>query len=73
MHNYKYFIFFFLLKISKMSINRSGETTVELATPSRKSFVFLHEFKRFRQFYVFTGRSLALVQMHIKMIRLIAK
>ena len=25
-----------------MSINRSGETTVELATQTRKSFVFLH-------------------------------
>ena len=45
-----------------MSINISGETTVELATQSRKVFVFLHLFKRFRQFYVFTGRSSALVQ-----------
>ena len=25
-----------------MSINRPGETTVELATPSQKLFVFLH-------------------------------
>ena len=29
-------------KISKMTINRSGETTVELANQRRKSFVFLH-------------------------------
>ena len=49
-----------------MSINRSGETTVELATQSRKLFVFLHLIKRFRQFYVFTGKSLALVQIHNK-------
>ena len=31
-----------IIKFSKMSINRSGETTAELATQSRKSFVFLH-------------------------------
>ena len=49
-----------------MSINRSGETTVELATQSRKSFAFLHLFKRFRQFYVFTGRYSSLVQIHNK-------
>ena len=50
-----------------MSVNRSGETTVELATKSRKSFVFfLHSFKRFRQFYVITGRSSTLVQIHNK-------
>ena len=36
----KYFIF--SMENSKMSINRSEETTVELATQSRKSFVFLH-------------------------------
>ena len=35
-----------------MSINRSGETTVELATQSRKSFVCLRKFKLFGQFYV---------------------
>ena len=56
----------FLWKISKMSINKSGETTVELATHKSKSFVFLHYVKRFRQFYVFTGRSSALVQIHNK-------
>ena len=55
---------FFLWEISKMSINRPGETTVELATQNRKSFVFLHYFSCFRQFCVFTGRSLALVQIH---------
>ena len=36
----KYFIF--SMENSKMSINRSEETTVELTTQSRKSFVFLH-------------------------------
>ena len=41
-----------------MSINRSGETTVELAT--------LHKFKCFRQFYVFTVRSSVQVQIHNK-------
>ena len=30
------------LTFLKMSIDRSGETIVELATQSRKSFVFLH-------------------------------
>ena len=54
------------MKISKMSIYRSGETTIELATHSRKSFVFLPKFKSLRQFYVFTGRSSALVQKHNK-------
>ena len=49
-----------------MSINRSGETTVELETQSRKSFVFLHYFKRFNQFYEFTGRSSVLVQIQNK-------
>ena len=49
-----------------MSINRLGETTVKLATQSRNSFVFLHKLKRFRQFYVFTGISSALVQIHNK-------
>ena len=49
-----------------MSKNRSGETTLELATQSLKSFVFLHQFKRFWQLNVFTGRSPALVQMHSK-------
>ena len=49
-----------------MSLNISGETTVELATQSRKSFVFIHKFKCFRHFNVFTGRSSALVQIHNK-------
>ena len=49
-----------------MSINRSGEPTVELATYSKKSFVFLHLVKRFSQFDLFTERSLALVQIHNK-------
>ena len=49
-----------------MSTNISGETTVELAAQSRKPFVFLQKLKRFRQFYVFTGRSSALVQIHNK-------
>ena len=34
-----YFILF-LFKISKMLLNRSGETSVELATQGKKSFVF---------------------------------
>ena len=49
-----------------MSINRSGETIVKLATKSRKSFVFLHEFKRFKPFYVCTEKSSTPVQIHNK-------
>ena len=58
-----YFILF-LCKISKMLLNRSGETSVELATQGQKSFVFLHNLKRLKQFYVLTGRSSTLLQIH---------
>ena len=62
----KYFIF------SKMSLNRSGETTVELATQSRKLFVFLHLFKVLGNFTCLLEDLRHWYKYITKMIRLIA-
>ena len=48
---------------SVMSINRSGETTVELATQSRKSFIFFVKLNFLCNIF-FTGRVLLFVNKH---------